>query len=224
LELNSFDKAVTELRTRLETLQSDYGFFVEGERVLENQLTDSKQRIEELNTQNNQEIRLLDARQNEYNLTKSLVDNLEGFPESIRFLKKNPKWKANIPLFSDILYCQENYRVAIENYLEPYMNYYVVDDIVDALTAIQLLNDSSKGKAGFFVLNAVKTADKEALLIDDNLIPALTIIDVEKKYLNLCKQLLKNVYFERENTTALQDHQLSDTDLVILDKHGLFIK
>src|SRR5690606_17053512 len=51
-----------------------------------------------------------------------------------------------------------------------------------------------------------------------------TIIDVEKKYLNLCKQLLKNVYFERENTTALQDHQLSDTDLVILDKHGLFIK
>jgi chromosome segregation protein len=26
--------------------------------------------------------RQLDARQNEYNLTKSLVDNLEGFPEA----------------------------------------------------------------------------------------------------------------------------------------------
>ncbi|HUH18646.1 chromosome segregation protein SMC [Albibacterium sp.] len=224
IELSSFDKAVTEIKIRLESLQNDYDFFIKEEEALENQLTETTQRIDELNTQNNQEIRLLDARQNEYNLTKSLVDNLEGFPESIRFLKKNPKWKANIPLFSDILYCQENYRVAIENYLEPYMNYYVVDDTVDALTAIQLLNDSSKGKAGFFVLNAVKTADKEALLIDDNLIPALTIIDVEKKYLNLCKQLLKNVYFERENTTALQDHQLSDTDLVILDKHGLFIK
>src|SRR5690606_26473907 len=201
IELSSFDKAVTEIKIKLESLQNDYDFFIKEEEILENQLTETTQRIDELNTQNNQEIRLLDARQNEYNLTKSLVDNLEGFPESIRFLKKNPKWKANIPLFSDILYCQENYRVAVENYLEPYMNYYVVDDTVDALTAIQLLNDSSKGKAGFFVLNAVKTADKEALLIDDNLIPALTIIDVEKKYLNLCKQLLKNVYFERENTT-----------------------
>src|SRR5690606_28279849 len=129
--------------------------------------------IEELTTQKNQEIRILDARQNEYSLTKSLVDNLEGFPESIRFLKKNPKWIASVPLFSDILYCQESYRVAIENFLEPYMNYYVVDDTSDALTAIQLLNDSAKGKAGFFILNKVEFVNNLQLPeLQDQLIPA----------------------------------------------------
>jgi len=224
IEISSFDKAVTEIKIRLETLQNDYDFFLKEEELLEKQLEETIQRIDDLTIQNNQEIRLLDARQNEYNLTKSLVDNLEGFPESIRFLKKNPKWKSNIPLFSDILYCQENFRVAIENYLEPYMNYYVVEDAADALTAIQLLNDSAKGKAGFFILNAVQPVDKEESLVDDNLIPALTIIDVEKKYLNLCRQLLKNVYFERESTMALQDHKLSEADIVILDKHGSYIK
>src|SRR5690606_975656 len=194
-ELNSFDKAVSELRIRLETLQNDYDFFAEEEYTLENQLKDTQQRIEEITIQNNQETRLLDARQNEYNLTKSLVDNLEGFPESIRFLKKNPKWRANVPLFSDILYCQENYRVAIENYLEPYMNYYVVEDTDEALAAIQLLSDSAKGKAGFFILNTIQPVkyieDKK-----DHLISALTIVDVEEKYLALCQQLLKDVYFE----------------------------
>ena len=32
--------------------------------------------------------RTLDSKQNEYNLTKSLVDSLEGFPDSVKFLKK----------------------------------------------------------------------------------------------------------------------------------------
>lgn len=223
LELNSFDKAVTELRTRLETLQSDYGFFVEGERVLENQLTDSKQRIEELTLQSNQEIRLVDARQNEYNLTKSLVDNLEGFPESIRFLKKNPKWKVNVPLFSDILYCQENYKVAIENYLEPYMNYYVVENTADALTAIQLLSDSAKGKAGFFILNTIQPI-QDIKNKNEHLISALTVIDVEEKYLSLCQQLLKDVYFDRDRNIPLREQRLPHEGIVVLDKNGLYIK
>ncbi|MDZ7646678.1 MAG: hypothetical protein U5K54_05550 [Cytophagales bacterium] len=50
--------------------------------------------------------RKLDARQNEYQLTKSLVENLEGFPEAIKFLKKNVGWTKNAPLLSDILFHQ----------------------------------------------------------------------------------------------------------------------
>ena len=37
-----------------------------------------------------------------------MVDNLEGFPESIRFLNKNAVWAKNAPLFSDILLCRKN--------------------------------------------------------------------------------------------------------------------
>ncbi|MFN8889100.1 MAG: chromosome segregation protein SMC, partial [Cyclobacteriaceae bacterium] len=71
--------------------------------------------------------RKLDSRQNEYQLTKSLVENLEGFPEAIKFLKKNVGWTKNAPLLSDVLSTSEEYRVAIENYLEPYLNYYIVE-------------------------------------------------------------------------------------------------
>ena len=92
----------------------------------------------------------MDAKKNEYDLTKSLVDNLEGFPESIKFLKKNAKWSKEAPLLSDIIYCAEEYRVAIENYLEPYLNYYVVQNIQEAVMAVNMLNDSSMGRANCF--------------------------------------------------------------------------
>src|SRR6185436_798483 len=85
--------------------------------------------------------RKLDARQNEYQLTKSLVENLEGFPEAIKFLKKKVEWTRNAPLLSDILTCPEEYRVAIENYLEPYLNYYIVDHEAEAYEAINILSD-----------------------------------------------------------------------------------
>ena len=72
--------------------------------------------------------RKLDARQNEYNLTKSLVENLEGFPEAIKFLKK--KVAKNAPLLSDILTTSEEFRVAIENYLECFRIVHGVADYI----------------------------------------------------------------------------------------------
>ena len=83
-----------------------------------------------------------------------MIESMEGFPESIRFLNQNKDWKQNVPLLSDLLYVQETYRIAVENYLEPYLNYYVVDNMEEAFQAIQLLGRSQKGKANFFVLDA----------------------------------------------------------------------
>jgi chromosome segregation protein len=94
--------------------------------------------------------RKLDARQNEFNLTKSMVDNLEGYPEAIKFLKKNSGWGKDTPLLSDILTTEEKYRVTIENYLETYMNYYVVETELQAIAAVNMLSDSAKGKSKFF--------------------------------------------------------------------------
>lgn len=222
-ELNSFEKAISELETKLDTLQSEYDFLKQQDQELELQLNETKEQIEQLTSQLNHESRFLDAKENEYNLLKSLVDNLEGFPESIRFLKKNKKWDVKAPLFSDILYCQEAYRVAIENYLEPYMNYYVVQSTQDALAAIQLLHDTAKGKAGFFILDLIEKEDVSKVGYD-NLLSALTVIDVDSKYRSLCGLLLKNVFFEREHMGSPINKDLPSGDFIVLSKDGQIIK
>lgn len=221
-ELTSFEKIISELDTKLETLQNEYDFLVQQDQELEFQLSSTAEQIESYTNQYNKESRLLDAKENEYSLLKSLVDNLEGFPESIRFLKKSKQWGVKAPLFSDILYCQEAYRVAIENYLEPYMSYYVVNSSQDALSAIQLLNDTAKGKAGFFVLDLIEE-QRVDLQQSDNLLSALTVIDVDAKYQSLCGLLLKNVFFTRDTNQSAIGSELQ-SDIVVLSKDGQIIK
>ena len=140
--------------------------------------------------------RKLDARQNEYQLTKSLVENLEGFPEAIKFLKKNVAWTKNAPLLSDILSTSEEYRVAIENYLEPYLNYYIVDHESEAYEAINILSDASKGKANFFILDSFeKFASSPVEMYPPNSFPATQIIEFDPKYTKLMSFILDKVYF-----------------------------
>lgn len=138
--------------------------------------------------------RKLDARQNEFQLTKSLVENLEGFPEAIKFLKKNVGWTKNAPLLSDILSTSEEYRVAIENYLEPFLNYYIVEHEAEAYEAINILSDASKGKANFFILDSFEKFSPATIQMYPNAFPATQIIEFDPKYGKLMAFILDKVY------------------------------
>ena len=164
--------------------------------------------------------RTLDARKNEYNLTKSLVDNLEGFPEAIRFLSKQKDWGKNAPLLSDILATEEKYRVAIENYLEPYMNYYVVESEKEAFKAVNLLSDASKGKAHFFMLNSLDKFSPSPVKFFDNAIPATEIVEYDSKYRKLISHMLDNVYLVSGPFGDLPD----DPESVFITTNGKFTK
>jgi chromosome segregation protein len=163
----------------------------EEEEVL-NRTSGLEKTIEMIREEMNVTSRKLDARQNEYNLTKSLVENLEGFPEAIKFLKK--KVAKNAPLLSDILTTSEEYRVAIENYLEPYLNYYIVDHEAEAYEAINILSDASKGKAHFFILDAFEKFETSSSRIYSNAFPATQIIEFDPKYRKLMSFILDRVY------------------------------
>jgi len=147
--------------------------------------------------------RKLDAHQYDFQLTKSLVENLEGFPEAIKFLKKNVGRTKNAPLLSDILSTTEEYRVAIENYLEPYLNYYVVDHEDEAYEAINILSDASKGRANFFILDAFENFSSSPIQMYANAFPATQIIEFDPKYTKLMSFILDKVYLTEGDIKSL---------------------
>ena len=224
-ELTQFNGIVEDLQEQLNNQEAIYHEAVSTENELNSRIEAAESRLSQVQQSLNKELRLVDAKQNEYNLTKSLVDNLEGFPESIKFLRKNAGWQKSYPLFSDILFCKEEYRVAIENYLETIMNHYVVDTQQDAIQAINLLSDASRGRANFFVLEQVnKSDDKEVNLVQDNLIPAMQVIQVEDKYKNLCLELLRNVYLLDSSDSQAITIDLPQDNMVVLHREGKFAK
>lgn len=203
-ELNNF-------REELLQLQQEHEFTKE-------QILQTQSALEGLRTQLADENRKLDSKKNEHDLLKSLVDSLEGYPESVKFLHNNEQWKVEAPLLSDVIYCKEDYRTAVENLLEQYLNYYVVGNMNDALSAVQLLHANQKGKANFFMLDKF---NGQAVLTDlpAGTISALNVVEVEPKYQSLINYLLGQVVIaEDENNLP------ADFDGVVLEKSGKFFK
>jgi chromosome segregation protein len=224
-ELSSFNEVIAELETQATVLQQEYDAVIEFEHKLKNQVTDTDTELAKVKDTLTQDGRKLDAKQNEYNLTKSMVDNLEGFPESIRFLKKNTDWAKNAPLFSDVLFCREEYRIAIENYLEPLMNHYVVENFDEAIKAINLLSSSSRGRAQFFVLSNYAAHEPQKVADPSpNWIAAMDVIEVDNRYRALCNHLLNGVYLVNDKADADMNANDLPEGAIVLGKSGKFSK
>jgi len=192
--LSSFGKRSEELSSELEALQQQHEDLVAQEQALEGQIQEQLEEIETLKGELAQTNRKQDALQNEYNLTKDLVDNLEGFPDAIRFLKRNTDWGENVPLLSDIFGCGDQHKVAIEHYLGTYMNYYVVENREKALQGVNLLSDAAKGKANFFVLDKLKSFTPKSPKPLEGATPAIDIVEYGAEYEKLMRFILDGVY------------------------------
>ncbi|RED96112.1 chromosome segregation protein SMC [Marinoscillum furvescens] len=212
--LKDFDQKLEEITREKELKTEEYQKLKAQETALKDKIEASQQRIDLIREELTQVNRKLDSKQNEYNLTKSLVDSLEGFPEAIKFLKKSKQWQ-DAPLLSDVIACPEEYRIAIENFLEPFMNYYVVDSHTDALKAVNLLSDASRGRAHFFILDKLEGYSARAPHMFANAQPATEVVEYDERYKKLIAHLLDNVYiYENELPAAPSE------DIVFVSKSG----
>jgi chromosome segregation protein len=171
--------------------------------------------------------RTLDAKNNEFKLTKNMIDNLEGFPESIKFLKKNVNWLKDTPLLSDIIYSEEKYRVAIESVLQPYLNNFVVDTENEAINAIDVLSQSSVGKASFLILDYFKkTAVNSGQSTLDNTKKAIDVVQVDEQFKPLLSYLLNGIYIADEGTdvNSIFDKIDNKKDIFIISNSGHLLK
>lgn len=214
--LETLDTAERKKLTLIEELEAT-------ENKRQAQVTQVSQDLENLNRTIAAHNRQMDARRNEYNLTKSMVESLEGFPESIQFLSRQKDWAKNCPLLSDLIYVQEAYRVAIENYLEPYLNYYVVPNAQAAIQAIQLLGKSQKGRANFFLLDAFQQYTPSLTLAAAGF-RAVELVEVEATYRPLIEYLLNNVVVVDQLGENLPTVFEQDSDGALLSASGTFTR
>lgn len=212
-KLEESEEQKSEIGDRIKEMEE-----AQDARQIEIQMLEGK--VEEITDKIAKINRSLDAKRNEYKLTKSMVDNLEGFSESIKFLSKNKNWASKAPLLSDLIYVKEEYRVAIENYLEPYLNHYVVKDLNQAYEAIQLLNKSQKGKAKFFLLDAFDQHKTNMVMLPDTL-TAMDLVECDDQYKALISHLLENVLITENDDIK---SQLYNDDVTLISRSGKFIQ
>ncbi len=207
------------------TLQNDAA---EAKKTWENaevNLRTMENRLQEMNRELAEEKRKCDIKTNEHDLTRSLIERMEGFPESIKFLKGSGSKFNSAPLVSEVISCEDEYKNAIENYLEPFLNHFIVSNTNEAWEALQLLNNTSKGRAHFFVLDNLR----EVQLPPADGIPgcrhALSLTDFDGVYTKLFEFLLGNVYI-LENSDDINNinTEAIKGGYIILSKNGRFLR
>ncbi len=218
--LVDFEQNLTLVKAQLDEAQQGYEALKQKQEDQDQKVEETNRIVEMIREELTQISRKLDSKTNEFNLTKSLVENLEGFPEAIKFLKKNPSWGKDVPLLSDLLTTDEKYRVTIENYLENYLNYYVVDTESEAIAAIQLLSEAARGKANFFILEHFEQFSPSQAQLFPNAIAATEIIEFDVKYSRLINFILDNVYIVQGDYPDFP----SQKEGVFLAESGKYIK
>jgi len=218
-QLTQLEKDKEAKTQELEQKKTDLQQLRQHNEFTKEQILQTQAVLDELRTELAAESRKLDARKNEHDLLKSLIDTMEGYPESVKFLHNNKGWNHTAPILSDIIYVNEEYRAAVENVLEPYLNFYVVENLEEGLQAVHLLDDNKKGKANFFLLDQLNEAQVLESSTPANTIPALNVIEVDEKYRSLANYLLANVFIA-ESENALQN----SNGAVVLEKHGKYVK
>lgn len=213
-------KELASIEEQLTLKQKEFEASVELKDKREQKLSKEEERLKERKDTYDKVSRKLDSSRNEYDLLKSMIDSFEGFPESIKFLSNH--WPKKAPLLSDVLDVDEDFKAIIEQYLEPYLNYFIVGDVGTAAEAIRLLTKSQQGKANFFLLDKMPVQTPTDVMIAD-CIPASSVIKVEPEYKNLVSFLLKDTFIFNG---SMDDFKYLDTyqDYDFLSASGTFVK
>ncbi|RYY56354.1 MAG: chromosome segregation protein SMC [Chitinophagaceae bacterium] len=212
-DLETKEKELEVRKTDLEQLQ-------QHQENTKEQILQTQSVLDGLRNELAAQTRILDSKKNEHALLKSMIDSMEGYPDSVKFLHNNSNWNHTSPILSDILYVKEEFRTAVENVLEPYLSYYVVNNLAEGLQAVRLLDENKKGKANFFLLDKIneQPASAPGHTLEGGT-PAMSVIEVEEKYRGLAEHLLGNVYI------ADNDDVLANSNgFVVIEKTGKYVK
>ena len=210
-ELKEKEELQAEKRDELQKLQTT-------QETAKQNIFNTQQELEVFRNKLAEETRKLDNKRNEYALLKSLVDSMEGYPESIKFLHKNTNWNHTAPILSDIIYVNESYRTAVEQVLEPYLNYYVVDNLAEGMQAIELLDANKKGRANFFLLDKIVAVSNTSIQ-PKHTIKVLDVLEVDVQFKNLADHLLGNVFIAENEEAFAQENN----NCIILEKSGKYV-
>ena len=224
VQIRQWEAERIEKENELSVRRKDLEQLQERHEKTKEQILFTQGKLEELRQELANENRKLDSKKNEQELLKSLIDSMEGYPDSVKFLHKNPNWNHTAPILSDIIYVKEEFRAALENVLDPYLNYYVVNNLEEGLQAVHLLDDNKKGKANFFLLDKFPHAGGGAHERPEGTFPAIEVIEVDDQYRALAEHLLGNVYIAQQDPGIDWFNAGLQNGSVVLERHGKYVK
>lgn len=233
VELHSFDSTIVSLQKQLdrdknelsenqESLSNKRSLFDQintGEVELKKSVVDAERMFRDMENKQHQLKSEIDALQNrawalqnqigekmtKIDFLNSLVDRMEGYSDSVQYLLSHHDWSTSKSVaVAEILNTNPELRTCIELVLGDVAHYLVVHDVAEAISGIERLKKSGKGKATFICVSRLPTINPIPFPIaGDGVIGwAIDLIRFSDEYKTLFNFIFKNVLIVRDSYTA----------------------
>ena len=135
------------------------------------------------------------AKAAERDLLQGLLASYEDFPSAVRFLSE--KGASPLVTISDVLTCEEPYRVALDAALGVWGACLVVQTDAEAQQAAVRLREQDKGRALFLVMDRLPSAVPDVDICSrPGLLPLMDCVEASSfRYAPLVRVLLQHVYY-----------------------------
>lgn len=199
LQVIKSEEIWNQSQAELSQLKIEVDFLKNKNQDLHQELYSQEEKLAQQKNIQVEKLRILDATNNELTLLTSLLNDMDGYSESIQSLKNMPGFKGI--LCSEIFKVSKEWAILLELYLGDRLNYYVVQHQEDAEAAITYLQENKKGKVGFFILEDFKRKTTSPSLV--NLGP----LNFDVQYQFLLEHLLTNVCFVHDQSEIKIDEK-----------------
>ena len=168
-------------------------------------------------------LRETDKLRNEQQLTRSMVEGMEGYPESHKYLREHGQFSGPPAVVADLLQTDPEWKPILEAFLEPFLHYYLVHTAEEAKQAVMLLSEAARGRVGFFVLESFPRAGKKEPPLPAGCTTAYSIIRCHAEHAPLFRHLLQGVLIcEEDSISPLIEPVLGgQSPYVLLGKSGV---
>jgi len=159
-------------------------------------------------------------KENELSLIQSMLNRLEGSPESVKYLATKQGWRDKFELLSDVVDIPKEYRAAIEAVLAPFLHCFLVPDKATAAEGLRVLAEAKQAPTTILVYKGIGLSRSTAGLASakqtsgskpSGATPAQELVKAPKKYADILEVLLGDVFVVPDNAARvdLTDRQIA---------------
>jgi chromosome segregation protein len=186
------------LRKQLEKAEDEESRRVVDEQRLRDELDELTPLMRQLQNEQQQ-------KENELSLIQSMLNRLEGSPESVKYLATKQGWRDKFELLSDVVDIPKEYRAAIEAVLAPFLHCFLVPDKATAAEGLRVLAEAKQAPTTILVYGGVSLSAKQTSgKAPAGSTPALDIVKAPKKYKDLLQVLLGDVFIVPDNAARVE--------------------
>ncbi|MFZ0390670.1 MAG: chromosome segregation protein SMC [Calditrichia bacterium] len=196
-----------ELQKDLQELREEVSLYQQEMDLLRGQISALENERPPLESQKNSLIGQLEKVQNQRSFLQNLIENYEGFSESVQFvMTRREDFRGLIDTLANIVDIQEEYRPALENYLGELSNYLVVEEVDTARRILQEVRHQKKGRLTLIPMDNLygsRNGAPDYSRLNGSAVPLKKMVRFDNRFEKLFTFLFDHVILVEDMDTAL---------------------